>query len=134
MSRLTRRLSSSYSFTLRTLRLCGRTLFASPRVHRNRPLNGPPAHGAEGFMPREHDAVDFGTVIPLRLVVRTLEGSDFPCVFLRPQHGIFFFALCAEELIHLFFGFPRRAQLFALLLDLALETVELIFVPGRGQR
>ena len=41
---------------------------------------------AEVIGAREHDAVDFRTVVTARFIHRSLERADFPKVFLRLEH------------------------------------------------
>src|SRR5271165_475386 len=106
----------------------------SPRIHRNHPLNRPPAHLAERVVPREHDAVHLGTVVSFRGVIRALEGPNFSAILLGTEQRIFFGALSAKQFHHFRLRLACGTQFCALLLNVALEALELVFVPGRWQR
>jgi len=103
-------------------------------VNRNNALDRTTADGAKRFLPRKHDAVHFGPIVTLGFVICSLECADFPGIFLRSQHGIFLGAFLPEEGVHFCLGLARGAQLFALLLNVPLEPIKLLFIPRSRDR
>src|SRR5208283_3912715 len=65
---------------------------------------------------------------------RALECPNFPGVFLRAEHGVLLLALQAEKGIHAGFRLACGAEFLTLFLNVALEAVERVLIPGGGYR
>src|SRR6266550_5397388 len=92
------------------------------------------AYGAKMVCAREHDAINFRTIVTFRFVYRAFEGADAPGIFFFREQRLFVRQLFTKERFHLSFGTFVLADLCATFLNLSRVGFEGFFVPRSGNR